>query len=69
MKNVPFYQFDFNPRFPPFLLYVRCNFGVTFVQRCFRDVRKQEGLCLKLRVKVVRQFLEMYLESTNIYTL
>ena len=22
----------------PFLLYVRCKFGVTFVRRCFRDV-------------------------------
>ena len=37
MKIITFYQFDTNPRFPPFLLYVRCKFGVTFVQRCFRD--------------------------------
>ena len=33
MKN----QFDSNPRCPPFLLYVRCKFGVTFVRRRFRD--------------------------------
>ena len=32
-----FYHFDSYPRFPPFLLYVRWKFGVTFVLRCFRD--------------------------------
>ena len=34
----PFYHFDSDPRFPPFLLYVRWKSGVTFVRRCFRDV-------------------------------
>ena len=33
-----FYHFDSNPRFPPFLLYVRWKSGVNFVRRCFRDV-------------------------------
>ena len=33
-----FYHFDFDPRFPPFLLYSRWKSGVTFVRRCFRDV-------------------------------
>ena len=32
------YHFDSDPRFPPFLLYVRWKSGVTFVRRCFRDV-------------------------------
>ena len=32
-----FYHFDSDPRFPPFLLYIRWRFGVTFIQRCFRD--------------------------------
>ena len=27
-----------DPRFPPFLLYVRCKSGVTFIRRSFRDV-------------------------------
>ena len=33
-----FHHFDSDPRFPPFLLYVRWKSGVTFVRRCFRDV-------------------------------
>ena len=36
-KFFTFYHFDSDPRFPPFLLYVRWEFGVTFVRRCFRD--------------------------------
>ena len=32
-----YYHFDFDARFPPFLLYVRWKSGVTFVWRCFRD--------------------------------
>ena len=32
-----FFHFNSNPRFPPFLLYVRWKSGVTFVRRCFRD--------------------------------
>ena len=38
LKFFTFYHFDFDPRFPPFLLYVRWKSGVTFVGRCFRDV-------------------------------
>ena len=30
-----FYHFDSDPRFSPFLLYVRWKSGVTFVRRCF----------------------------------
>ena len=37
MENYHFYNFDSNPRFPPFLRYVRCESGVTFVWSCFRD--------------------------------
>ena len=37
IENNPFYHFDSNPRFPPFLLYVRWKSGVTFVRRSFRD--------------------------------
>ena len=36
-KFFTFYHFDFDPRFPPFLLYVRWKSRVTFVRRCFRD--------------------------------
>ena len=32
-----FFIFNTNPRFPPFLLYVRCKSGVTLVRRSFRD--------------------------------
>ena len=38
MKIIRFYLFDSDPRFPPFLLYVRWKSGVTFVRRCFCDV-------------------------------
>ena len=37
MKIIHFYHFDSDPRFPPFLLYVRWKSGVTFVKRCFGD--------------------------------
>ena len=36
---IHFYHFDSDPRFPPFLLYVRLKPGVTFVRRCFRDAK------------------------------
>ena len=39
MKIIHFYHFDSEPRFPPFLLYVRWKSGVTFVRRCFRDAK------------------------------
>ena len=32
-----FFIFNTNPRFPPYLLYVRCKSGVTFIRRSFRD--------------------------------
>ena len=32
-----FFNFNTNSRFPPFLLYVRCKSGVTFIRRSFRD--------------------------------
>ena len=37
-RNTENYHFDSDPRFPPFLLYVRWKSGVTFVRRCFRDI-------------------------------
>ena len=39
LKIITFYHFDSDPRFLPFLLYVRCKSGVTFVRRCFCDVK------------------------------
>ena len=44
LKIIHFYHFDSDPRFPPFLLYVRWKSGVTFVRRCFRDVMKTIGV-------------------------
>ena len=38
LEIIRFYHFDFEPRFSPFLLYVRLKYVVTFVRRCFRDV-------------------------------
>ena len=38
LKIIHFHHFDSDPRFPPFLLYVRWKSGVTFVRKCFRDV-------------------------------
>ena len=32
-------------RLSPFLLYVRCKSGVTFVRRCFRDEVAQANTC------------------------
>ena len=37
MRIIHFYHFDSDPRFLPFLLYVRWKSGVTFVRSCFRD--------------------------------
>ena len=37
MNIIHFFHFDSDPRFPPFLQYVRLKSGVTFVRRCFRD--------------------------------
>ena len=36
-RNYHVLSFNTNPSFPPFLLYVRCKSGVTFIRRCFRD--------------------------------
>ena len=40
-RNYHFLSFYTNPRFPPFLLYVMCKSGVTFVRRCFRDGKNE----------------------------
>ena len=37
-NKASFISFNTNPRFPPFLLYVRCKLGITFVRRCTLDV-------------------------------
>ena len=37
LEIIHFYHFDFEPRFSPFLLYVRMKSVVTFIRRCFRD--------------------------------
>ena len=36
-RQAIFFIFNTNPKFPPFLLYVRCKSGVTFIRRSFRD--------------------------------
>ena len=46
IENYPFYHFDSDPRFPPFLLHVRWKSGVTLVWRCFRDVKLSLNMCL-----------------------
>ena len=42
-------------RFPPFLLYIRCKSGVTFVRRSFRDEEQNDIhlLCLKYTLYIV----------------
>ena len=55
IENYPFYHFDSDPRFPPFLLYmyVRWKSGVTFVRRCFRDVKTwkpETEKCLRVNI-------------------
>ena len=75
LKFFTFYHFDPDPRFPPFLLYVRWKSGVTFVQRCIRDVpspsnptnaQAQTGLgkCLEC-VGCVMQLLICQLHSSG----
>ena len=39
LKIINFNHFDFDSRFPQFLLYVRWKSGANFVRRCFRDVQ------------------------------
>ena len=51
-RNFFILSFNTNPRFPPFLLYVRCKSGVTFVWRCFRD----ETLCEDCHFYTVSHF-------------
>ena len=48
-KFFSFYHFDSDPRYTPFLLYVRWKSGVTFVRRCFRDVRADIDFKSKIR--------------------
>ena len=66
-RNIKFFslfnQFDSDPRFPLFLLYVRWKSGVTFVRRCFRDDRYQPS------VSVLEQDYEkMYTPVQSIFT-
>ena len=60
-----FYHFDSDPRFSPFLLYVRCKSGVTFVRRCFRDVShlSLEGRILFLNIPVPGHCLSFTFKS------
>ena len=53
-KFFTFYHFDPDPRFPPFLLYVRWKSGVSFVRRCFRD-GKVTSLMLHIKCEEVFQ--------------
>ena len=50
------YHFDSDPRFPPFLLYIKWKSGVTFVRRCFRIffffIRFSIVYCIRLCVVV-----------------
>ena len=63
-RNVSlFNQFDSDPRFPLFLLYVRWKSGVTFVRSCFRDDRYQPS------VSVLEQDYEkMYIPVQSSFT-
>ena len=47
-----FYHFDSDPRFPPFLLYVRWKSRVSFVRRCFRDAQIILGSIIPLLEKI-----------------
>ena len=42
-RQAIFFIFNTNPRFLPFLLYVRCKSGVTFIRRSFRDVLQRKA--------------------------
>ena len=63
-----FFIFNTNPRFPPFLLYLRCKSGVTFIQRSFRDeptkclLRFEKKLLAvhKNTVSAKREYVESY---------
>ena len=44
-----YYYFDSDPRFPPFVLYVRWKSGVTFVQRCFHDENLKNNRSLLIK--------------------
>ena len=65
IENYPFYHFDSDPRFPPFLLYVKWKSGVTFVWRCFRDVYFFLIISLKHRLRVLVRTIEAVLTSTH----
>ena len=45
-RNIENYHFESDPRFHPFLIYVRWKSGVTFVRRCFYDDHGQNRECL-----------------------
>ena len=42
--NFKFLSFNTNPRFPPFLLCVRCKSGIYFVRRRFRDANEETSV-------------------------
>ena len=55
-----FFIFNTNPRFPPFLLYVRCKSGVTFIRRNFRDVKQ----CIHRYIRV-QWFVKFEIKDTS----
>ena len=65
IENYPFLSFDSDPRFPPFLLYVRWKSGVTFVRRCFRDV-KASFHWIGLAIRTLRKFVVVWLGTGGI---
>ena len=58
MKNVPFYQFDSNPRFPRFLLYVRCRFGVTI----YGHVSVMQSTNIIFFVNIIKSICSQYVK-------
>ena len=51
IENYPFFHFDSDPRFSPFLLYVWWKTGVTFVRRCFRDANDTNNMTIMNNVE------------------
>ena len=66
-KFLTFYHFHSDPRFFPFLLYVRWKSGVTFVRRWFRDVSESVPIGAPNVGKDIYLFI-YYENVVNIYT-
>ena len=66
-KFFTFYHFDFDPRFPPFLLYVRWKSGVTFVRRCFHDDGKSIPPFMELTRAVADMVLFIIVQKKELY--